>query len=65
MLVVGLLLSVVLMGVAANLLASLLERHRWIAWLGLLIVLYVALAMIWDGSHEVARGPARTVIARF
>ena len=54
-LVVGLMLSVVLMGVAANLVASLLERHRWIAWLGLLIVLYVSVAMIWDGSTEIAR----------
>jgi YjbE family integral membrane protein len=53
-LMLGLLLSVVLMGVAANLLSKLLERQQWIAWLGLLIVLYVALAMIWDGSHEVA-----------
>ncbi len=50
----GLLLSVVLMGVAANLIARLLERHRWIAWVGLAIVLYVALAMIWHGGHEVA-----------
>ncbi|MBV8578333.1 MAG: TerC family protein, partial [Acetobacteraceae bacterium] len=50
----GLTLSVVLMGVAAQLVAKLLERHRWIAWLGLAIVLYVALKMIWEGSHEVA-----------
>ena len=50
----GLLLSVVLMGVAANLIASLLERWRWISWLGLLIVLYVAMRMIWEGWHEVA-----------
>jgi YjbE family integral membrane protein len=49
----GLLLSVVLMGVAANLIARLLERQRWIAWVGLLIVLYVAVDMIWHGSHEV------------
>jgi len=53
-LVTGLLLSVVLMGVAANLLASLLERQRWIAWVGLVIVLYVAGTMIWHGSTEVA-----------
>ena len=53
-LVTGLLLSVVLMGAAANLLASLLERQRWIAWVGLVIVLYVAGTMIWDGSAEVA-----------
>jgi len=51
---VGLLLSVALMGLAANLIARLLERRRWIAWVGLLIVLYVALTMIWHGGHEVA-----------
>jgi YjbE family integral membrane protein len=54
-LAVGLVLSVILMGVAANLVARLLERYRWIAWGGLLIVLYVALSMIWTGSHEIAR----------
>ncbi|MGA3397928.1 MAG: YjbE family putative metal transport protein [Acetobacteraceae bacterium] len=53
-LVTGLVLSVVLMGIAANLLANLLERQRWIAWAGLLIVLYVAVRMIWEGSFEVA-----------
>jgi predicted tellurium resistance membrane protein TerC len=50
----GLLLSVVLMGVAANLLARVLERMRWLAWAGLLIVLYVAVTMIWHGAFEVA-----------
>jgi YjbE family integral membrane protein len=53
-LITGLLLSVALMGVAANLLANALERYRWIAWVGLFIVLYVAGNMIWHGSHEVA-----------
>jgi YjbE family integral membrane protein len=53
-LVTGLLLSVGLMGLAAGLIARLLERHRWIAWIGLLIVLYVALNMIWHGGNEVA-----------
>ena len=53
-LALGLLLSVVLMGVAANLVANLLERQRWLAWVGLLIVLYVAVSMIWDGSQDVA-----------
>lgn len=57
-LAVGLLLSVVLMGIAANLLARLLERQRWIAWAGLAIVLYVAVHMIWDGWHEVAHAVA-------
>jgi YjbE family integral membrane protein len=53
-LMLGLLLSVVLMGVAANLLAKVLERRRWIAWAGLVIVLYVAISMIWKGSAEIA-----------
>ena len=53
-LVTGLLLSVALMGVAANLIARLLEKYRWISWVGLLIVVYVALNMIWHGGHEVA-----------
>lgn len=52
-LMLGLLLSVVLMGVAANLLAKVLERRRWIAWAGLVIVLYVAVSMIWDGSADI------------
>ncbi len=50
----GLVLSVAMMGLAAGLIAGLLERYRWIAWAGLLIVLYVALHMIWQGSSEVA-----------
>jgi YjbE family integral membrane protein len=53
-LVTGLLLSVALMGLAAGLIARLLERRRWIAWVGLVIVLYVALNMIWHGGNEVA-----------
>lgn len=52
-LVVGLAISVVLMGVAATLIAKLLERHRWIAWVGLLVILYVAVEMIWKGGGEV------------
>ncbi len=52
-LVAGLTVSVVLMGCAAAAIAALLERHRWVAWAGLLIVLYVALKMIWDGGHAV------------
>lgn len=52
-LITGLLLSVVLMGVAADLLARLIERQRWIAWAGLLMVVLVALRMIWAGSYDV------------
>ncbi|HEV2628971.1 MAG TPA: TerC family protein [Pseudolabrys sp.] len=52
-LVFGLGLSIVLMGVAANLVARLLGRHRWIAYIGLAIVLYVALDMIWRGFWQI------------
>jgi YjbE family integral membrane protein len=53
-LVVGLGISVLLMGVAATLIARLLARFPWIAWVGLLVILYVALDMIWTGWTEVA-----------
>ncbi len=52
-LVFGLGLSVVLMGVASTFVARLLGRYHWIAWLGLLIILYVAINMIYEGGHEV------------
>jgi YjbE family integral membrane protein len=52
-LVFGLGLSIVLMGVAASLIARLLNRHRWIAYVGLAIIFYVALDMIWRGAHDV------------
>ena len=52
-LVVGLLLSVALMGAAAEVIARLLERWRWISYLGLAIVVYVALSMIWHGGGDV------------
>jgi YjbE family integral membrane protein len=52
-LVIGLLLSVVLMGAAANMIAHLLHKHRWIGWVGLAIITFVALDMIWRGGHEV------------
>jgi YjbE family integral membrane protein len=49
----GLTLSVLLMGVAADLLARLLQRQRWIAWVGLATVIYVAIEMIVNGWAEV------------
>jgi YjbE family integral membrane protein len=52
-LVVGLVLSIALMGLAASFIAKLLNRYRWIAYLGLLVILYAALQMIWEGWHEV------------
>jgi len=48
---IGLALSVTLMGLAANLVARLVQRYHWIAWGGLLMILYVASRMIWEGWH--------------
>jgi YjbE family integral membrane protein len=53
-LVFGLVLSVLLMGVAANFIARYIDRYRWIAWGGLLVILWVALKMIFDGARHVA-----------
>jgi YjbE family integral membrane protein len=52
-LVIGLLLSVALMGTAANFIAMLLERYRWISYVGLAIVVYVAVTMVWHGGFQV------------
>ena len=48
-LIIGLLLSVALMGLAANIIAKYIERYRWIAYVGLLIIVYVAGKMIYEG----------------
>ena len=53
-LVFGLILSVILMGVAANVIARYIERYRWIGWIGLAVIVWVALKMIWEGAHHVA-----------
>jgi YjbE family integral membrane protein len=53
-LVFGLVLSVLLMGLAANVIARYIERYRWIAWVGLLVILWVALKMIYEGAGHVA-----------
>ncbi|MEO5757885.1 MAG: TerC family protein [Mesorhizobium sp.] len=52
-LVIGLVLSIALMGLAATFIAKLLHRHRWIAYVGLLIILYVAVDMVYRGAVEV------------
>ena len=52
-LIFGLVLSIALMGAAAGLIANLLHRHRWIAYVGLVVIFYVAGAMIWKGAQEV------------
>jgi YjbE family integral membrane protein len=59
-LVFGLVLSVLLMGAAANIIARYIDRYRWIAWGGLAVILWVALKMIYEGAGHVA-----PVIANF
>jgi len=53
-LVFGLILSVILMGAAANIIARYIDRYRWIAWVGLAVILWVAVKMIFDGARHVA-----------
>ena len=53
MLIFGLVLSIILMAFAANFIAVLLEKYKWIAYIGIAIVAYVAVDMIWRGSSEV------------
>lgn len=52
-LIIGLLLSVALMGIAANLIARYIERYRWIGYVGLVVIIYVAVKMIYEGTHQV------------
>jgi YjbE family integral membrane protein len=59
-LVFGLLLSITLMGLAASWIAKLLHRWRWLGYIGLVIVLYVALHMIWEGHRQVVVQMHRT-----
>lgn len=51
-LIIGLVFSVLLMGVAATFIARLLHRYRWIAWVGLIIILYVSVRMLYDGADQ-------------
>jgi YjbE family integral membrane protein len=52
-LVIGLAIAIILMAVASHYIANLLVKYPWITWIGLLIILWVALGMIYQGSHEV------------
>jgi YjbE family integral membrane protein len=52
-LVFGLVLSVLLMGAAANVIARYIDRYRWLAWAGLAVILWVALKMIFDGARHI------------
>jgi YjbE family integral membrane protein len=54
LLAAGLVISIALMGVAANFVARVMMRFPWLAWAGIAIVAYVAVSMIWQGWHEVA-----------
>ena len=53
-LIVGLIFAVALMGIAANVIAKYIERYRWIAYVGLIVILWVAAQMIWEGWHDVS-----------
>jgi len=52
-LVFGLVLSIGLVGLAATFVARLFQRYHWIAYVGLAVILYVALKMMWEGTHEI------------
>jgi len=56
----GLMLSITLTGVAASLIAKVLHRFKWLGYAGLLMVIYVALHMIWEGTRTVAIDTGQT-----
>ena len=55
MLIIGLVLSIALMGVAATYVAKLLERYTWLSYVGVALILYVAGEMIWEGSSDLPK----------
>lgn len=61
-LIIGLVLSIALMGLAATFVARLLSKHRWIAWVGLVLILYVSLKMVFDGYLDIT-GCGRNAVA--
>jgi predicted tellurium resistance membrane protein TerC len=62
-LIVGLVLSIALMGVASTYIARLLDRLFWLAWVGLGIITFVALRMIWEGSAQILHQTAALGLA--
>jgi YjbE family integral membrane protein len=62
-LIVGLIFAVALMGLAANIIAKYIERYRWIAYVGLVVILYVAVKMIYDGWVDPQVGLGRVFLA--
>jgi YjbE family integral membrane protein len=61
--IVGLIFAVALMGIAANIIAQYIERYRWIAWVGMLVIVYVAGKMIYDGWTDPVLGVGRYAMA--
>jgi YjbE family integral membrane protein len=61
--IVGLIFAVALMGIAANVIAQYIERYRWIAWIGMAVIVYVAGKMIYDGWVHPELGVGRYIIA--
>ena len=53
-LVIGLAIAVVCMGTAASFIATLLQRHWWIAWMGVGVLAWVCVVMLWEGTWQVA-----------
>lgn len=51
-LIIGLVLSIALMGLASTWIARIINKHRWIAWGGLAVILYVSVKMIYEGAHQ-------------
>jgi YjbE family integral membrane protein len=64
-LVIGLMMSIALMGLAATLIARLLHRYPWISYAGIFIVLFVAVRMIWDGVERLHQTGGIEHFARF
>ncbi len=52
LLIIGLIFAVALMGIAANIIAKYIERYKWIGWVGLAVIVYVAFKMIYDGLYD-------------
>jgi YjbE family integral membrane protein len=61
---IGLAFSVTLMGIAANYVARLVQRYKWIAWIGLLMILYVACRMVYDGIVDEHYGVLHLILSR-
>jgi YjbE family integral membrane protein len=61
--IVGLIVAVALMGIAANIIAKYIERYKWIAWVGLAVIVYVAVTMMYDGWVDPQLGVGRYVYA--